>query len=862
MAAIIRASHPISFNLLNSEGHSVLGIFDEKTGQTSTLEIINKSRRNLQLKDLKVTKATAEKHHFELKFRPGTLNTITSAQITADAGTAGWDLLQKTTADGCTSFYLLSTKPGVFQSGAIMSVRLHKLNADGAGGARGTKVELKWREGSFEYVADGSAAEDRDLVAGHRVKHLDIINERGEKYIPLHVGFAGTNQVLNDGTPHESTLRITNTLKPGQGNISLIPPGHAVHSATQFIFSFENSNKEWTLGSVSGIKIESRETGKQFTTRPDMQATPPVWVLSPDRLTILEPGQYVDIKIKDIATTQQAGPTNLYLHYRNIPGYWDGDFVSVIEKTPVVYMQNKVGVGTDKPQAALHVNGELRVDKDATVDKVRAVKEVSTPKLLLDANGEIKCGADHQIMANAKDLLVKGTGKVTFSLSSSDGRSGKIVMSPGVSDVHNPDKALRVQGGLRVDNEVSIGGGHVFQIDGPESYGGRLQVETNGNIGIGTPNPGGWINSGNYFKADKEGRIVQIHSTTHESVLILSTDQDKDGAHLGGIYFTRTKGQADAHHEVAAIKCRQMFDAKTAGGILQFYTKPAGGGANSPAMVIRENGRVGIGTDNPRKAALEVAAAAKSTPENGYFYMNYRGELKKEPRTDLVLDYSIWAHHRIAGDEFNAISDERIKNVQGRSDGAADLCTLLGIEITDYNFRDAIARGDGNYKKVIGQQVEKVFPQAVHKATDVVPDIFQQASIRDGWVALATDLKKGDRVKLITEKDEGVHEVLEVSEDKFRVAFAHEDDEVFVYGREVNDFLTVDYDAISMLNVSATQQLKKNMDQEIASLRVENAELRAANESLARRLELLENKLNAALGVMAATNGSNGNGRH
>lgn len=860
MAAIIRASHPISFNLLNSEGHSVLGIFDEKTGQTSTLEIINTSRRNLQLKDLKVTKATAEKHHFELKFRPGTLNATTSAQITADAGTAGWDLLQKTTADGCTSFYLLSAKPGVFQSGATMSVRLHKLNADGAGGARGTKVELKWREGSFEYVADGSAAEDSDLVAGHRVKHLDIINERGEKYIPLHVGFAGTNQVLNDGSPNERTLRITNTLK--QGSISLIQPGHTAHSATQLVFSFENSNREWTLGSVAGIKIESRETGKQFTTRPDLQATAPVWVLSPDNLITLEPGQYVDIKIKNITTTQQAGPTKLYLHYRNIPGYWDGDFVAVIEKTPVVYMQNKVGVGTERPQATLHVNGDLRVDKELTVDKVRAVKEVSTAKLLLDTNAEIKYGDHHQINASGNDLLVKGTGKVTFSLSSSDGLSGKVVMSPGVSDPHHPDKVLRVQGGLRVDNEVSIGGGHVFQIDAPEIHGGRLQVETNGNIGFGTPSPGGWINSGNYFKADKDGRIVQIHSTTHESVLILSTDQDQDGAHLGGIYFTRTRGGSDAHREVAAIKCRQLFGDKTAGGILQFYTKPAGSTTNVPAMVIRENGRVGIGTDNPTRAALEVKAAAKTTPENGYFYLNYRGELKKETRTDLLLDYSIWAHHRIAGEEFNAISDERIKNIQGRSDGAADLCTLLGIEITDYSFRDAIARGNGNYKKVIGQQVEKVFPQAVHKATDVVPDIYQQASIRDGWVALATDLKKGDRVKLITEKDEGVYEVLEVTDGKFRVAFAHEDDEVFVYGREVSDFLTVDYDAISMLNVSATQQLKKNMDQEVASLRVENAELRAANESLARRLELLESKLNAALGVMAATNGSNGNGPH
>jgi hypothetical protein len=144
----------------------------------------------------------------------------------------------------------------------------------------------------------------------------------------------------------------------------------------------------------------------------------------------------------------------------------------------------------------------------------------------------------------------------------------------------------------------------------------------------------------------------------------------------------------------------------------------------------------------------------------------------------------------------------------------------------------------------------------------VVPDIYQRASIHDGWVALATDLKKGERVKLITETGEDIHEVIEVTDGKFRVDFKHEDDKVFVFGREVDDFLSVDYDAIAMLNVSATQQLKKEMDQALNALRVENAELRTANESLVKRLQLLESKLEAAVGVMAAAAGSNGNGKH
>ncbi|MDA7934947.1 hypothetical protein N9B65_07895, partial [Akkermansiaceae bacterium] len=125
-------------------------------------------------------------------------------------------------------------------------------------------------------------------------------------------------------------------------------------------------------------------------------------------------------------------------------------------------------------------------------------------------------------------------------------------------------------------------------------------------------------------------------------------------------------------------------------------------------------------------------------------------------------------------------------------------------------------------KKVIAQQVERVFPQAVNKSTSSIPDIFKNAEIADGWVQLSTDLKVGERVRLIGEKEESMEEVIEVRGDAFRTAFNPEEEKVFVYGREVEDFRTVDYDAIAMLNVSATQQVKKELD----AVKIENAKLK------------------------------------
>ena len=137
---------------------------------------------------------------------------------------------------------------------------------------------------------------------------------------------------------------------------------------------------------------------------------------------------------------------------------------------------------------------------------------------------------------------------------------------------------------------------------------------------------------------------------------------------------------------------------------------------------------------------------------------------------------------------------------------------------------------------MIAQQVEKVFPQAVTKITDVVPDIYLRAAVKDGWIALSTNLKKGERVRLIGKATQGEHELLEVAAGRFRTAFKAEADSVFVYGREVNDLRTVDYEAIAMLNVSATQELHRRVvaqAAEIATLKTQLAQLGDLQEKVA-----------------------------
>jgi len=238
---------------------------------------------------------------------------------------------------------------------------------------------------------------------------------------------------------------------------------------------------------------------------------------------------------------------------------------------------------------------------------------------------------------------------------------------------------------------------------------------------------------------------------------------------------------------------------------------------------VGTTGNIGIGTATPTRARLEVVGQVTNQPNPGNVgFFNSNGvQAPIAAGSDAI---SIYATNRTFSEAFIAFSDERIKRIGGRSDGRDDLATLAQLQITDYSYIDTAARGAGHHKKVIAQQVQQVFPQAVQQNTDVVPDIFRKAAVKDGWVLLATTLKPGERVRLVGDAGEAVHDVLEVEAGRFRPAALAASTDVFVYGREVSDFLSVDYDAIAMLNVSATQELSR----QLTELKAETAELRVA----------------------------------
>ena len=188
-----------------------------------------------------------------------------------------------------------------------------------------------------------------------------------------------------------------------------------------------------------------------------------------------------------------------------------------------------------------------------------------------------------------------------------------------------------------------------------------------------------------------------------------------------------------------------------------------------------------------------------------------------------VFAISVHADGRFMGSGVHVYSDERIKKDISVSDSKKDLETISKIEISNYKYIDE-AQGNREQKKVIAQQVMKHYPQAVSVSKDIVPDVYKKSTIEDGVISDEIDnCVVGDKVKLIY--PDGHKETVNVIESNGKNIKVDSDKsgDVLVFGKEVDDYHSVDYDALAMLNISATQELHKiikELKEEIQELKL------------------------------------------
>lgn len=171
-------------------------------------------------------------------------------------------------------------------------------------------------------------------------------------------------------------------------------------------------------------------------------------------------------------------------------------------------------------------------------------------------------------------------------------------------------------------------------------------------------------------------------------------------------------------------------------------------------------------------------------------------------------------------DGFYAVSDRRIKKDFSRVNQAESLAQLCRLQVTDYRYMDEIEKGRGLHKGFIAQEVEAIAPAAITKGAGFIPNVYAPASnietVDQQFVfslAAPHGLQKGDKVRILD--DAGWHEptVDAVTETGFAVAPWGQTapGKAFVYGKEVADFKSVDYDFLFTMNIAATQELARRV---------------------------------------------------
>jgi hypothetical protein len=242
---------------------------------------------------------------------------------------------------------------------------------------------------------------------------------------------------------------------------------------------------------------------------------------------------------------------------------------------------------------------------------------------------------------------------------------------------------------------------------------------------------------------------------------------------------------------------------------------------------------------------LESSAYSSNFYYNDNRHIIYNGtgdigiSLGKNTRPSTTLDiytddptiYSIKTNNTIwVQSGVVASSDMRIKtNIRDIDDQDA-LNKLLLLEPKTYNYIDK-NRGSSEVIGFSAQQVSKVIPNAVKIETEVIPNIYSHALLQNNHIYLTdtdNDILKNLSLDSIivfeydnTKYYEYVVEILNISVIKIENKSRLDNVTVFVYGKVIHDFHTLDKNTIYTLSICAIQdiyRLQQTLNQKISSL--------------------------------------------
>ena len=398
----------------------------------------------------------------------------------------------------------------------------------------------------------------------------------------------------------------------------------------------------------------------------------------------------------------------------------------------------------------------------------------------------------------------------------------------------------------------------------------RMTIASNGNIGIGTPTPNAQLSVNNDFHIAANGgawnssvgkglfmRYSTLTSASQDEAYIQSIDRSSSNTRyplileasrltftdgtvrlaitttgnvgIGTISPTGSLTIASGSNIITNLIDSNYWRTMVTSGstvsiVYNYQTGKSvywGEGGDTGSYVFRGRNVTiegGTGTTNP---LYVVAGQNYGWPTAGYYFtpttstITYAGA----GGGSVAINNSILAAGGItSASGFYATSDIRIKNINEDPINTNLIDLLNPVQFT---YKDIIEKGTLTKLGFIAQNVKEHLPGAVSMRKEVIPDIFKKCNIAhtNGSIQVHLDnhsLNTGQNIKVMVNQQDRLGKIIPIKDILDTNTFTLDLDlpetqtELFIYGREVDDLLDVDYNILSTLAFAGVKELRQN----------------------------------------------------
>jgi hypothetical protein len=287
--------------------------------------------------------------------------------------------------------------------------------------------------------------------------------------------------------------------------------------------------------------------------------------------------------------------------------------------------------------------------------------------------------------------------------------------------------------------------------------------------------------------------------------------------------------------------------------------------SNNNKMVLKSNGRLGIGTNNPG-VALDVFNPIDYHTWGTYFdeHNNWveNGPIHGTARLDQTRKISIMGRGILSWNGFFSASDSRFKtNIQDIDDSSA-LDLLRNIKPKTYEYIDKVDRGGETVYGFIAQDIAESFPNASSIQREKIPNIYELGTKAGNVITLtnkSTDLLEKDAEGVIYKTLLVYHPdglkieltIKSITDDKHIVIESTDEldvnCELFIFGQVVDNFHTIDKNYIFTIATAALQEVDRQLQEE----KTKTASLESKLESI-KRLKIKDQTLPSKINFITA----------